>query len=90
MRKITVYTTAWCGYCRAAKHLLEREELSYEEISVDDDPNFRQRMFELAGQMTVPQIVVDGEPIGGFQELSSLVATGGLSIEAEPAPDACA
>ena len=40
----------WCGYCRAAKQLLEREELPYDEISVDDDPHFRQRMHELSGR----------------------------------------
>jgi glutaredoxin 3 len=83
MSEITMYTTAWCGYCRAAKQLLERESLSYEEISVDDDPDFRQRMQDLSGRHTVPQIFIDGESIGGYQELARLIADGNLA-----APDA--
>ena len=79
-----MYTTAWCGYCQAAKQLLEREELVYGEISVDDDPHFRQRMQELSGRTTVPQVVIDGESIGGFQELARLVASGGLGRDADP------
>ena len=80
MPEITIYTTAWCGYCRAATALLDREQLDYEEVSVDDDPHFRQRMLDLSGRSTVPQLVIDGEPIGGFQELSRLVASGELSV----------
>ena len=78
-----MYTTAWCGYCRAAKQLLEREELPYDEISVDDDPHFRQRMHELSGRSTVPHVIIDGEPIGGYQELSRLVASGKLSEDTD-------
>jgi glutaredoxin 3 len=83
MSEIRMYTTAWCGYCLAAKQLFERESLSYEEISVDDDPDFRQRMQDLSGRHTVPQIFIDGEAIGGYQELARLIADGGLA-----APDA--
>jgi glutaredoxin 3 len=76
MPEITIYTTAWCGYCRAAKQLLEREGLVYEEISLDGDSSFRQRILELTGGYTVPQLIIDGEAIGGFQELTQLVTRG--------------
>ncbi len=79
MPEIKMYTTVWCGYCRAAKQLLERQSLSYEEISVDDDPDFRRRMQELSGRHTVPQIFIDGESVGGYQELARLIGDCGLA-----------
>ncbi len=79
MPAITMYTTIWCGYCHAAKGLLDREGFGYREVSVDDDPNFRGRMYELTGRHTVPQIFVDDESIGGYQELARLIADGGLT-----------
>lgn len=81
-----MYTTAWCGYCRAAKLLLERSGLDYDEVPVDDDPNFRQRMIEISGRHTVPQIFIDGASIGGYQELTALIARDGLAAgEVAPA-----
>jgi glutaredoxin 3 len=73
-----MYTTAWCGYCVRAKTLLEARGLEYEEISLDDDPAFRQRLLDLTGGWTVPQILVDGRPIGGYTELWQLDRSGGL------------
>jgi glutaredoxin 3 len=78
MRRITLYTTQWCGYCVRAKALLDARGLPYEEISLDDDPRFRQRLTELTGGWTVPQIVIDGTPIGGYAELWALDRAGGL------------
>jgi glutaredoxin 3 len=74
-----MYTTRWCGYCVRAKALLESRGLAYEEISLDDDPVFRQRLLELTGGWTVPQILIDGEPIGGYTELWQLDRTGKLA-----------
>ena len=73
-----MYTTAWCGYCVRAKTLLESRGLEYEEISLDDDPTFRQRLLDLTGGWTVPQILVDGRPIGGYTELWQLDRSGRL------------
>ena len=73
-----MYTTRWCGYCVRAKALLDSRGLEYEEISLDDDPSFRQRLLELTGGWTVPQIVVDGRPIGGYTELWQLDRRGAL------------
>jgi glutaredoxin 3 len=67
-----MYTTEWCGYCVRAKALLDAKPLDYEEIFLDDDPAFRQRIFDLSGQWTVPLILIDGEPIGGYTELRGL------------------
>ena len=73
-----MYTTRWCGYCVRAKTLLDSRGLEFEEISLDDDPGFRQRLLELTGGWTVPQILVDGEPIGGYTELWQLDRAGEL------------
>jgi len=78
MARIQLYTTAWCGYCVRAKALLEARRLPYDEISLDDDPAFRQRLQELTGGWTVPQVVIDGEPIGGYTELWRLDRDGRL------------
>jgi len=82
MPNIQMYTTRWCGYCVRAKALLETRGLRYQEIAVDDDPRFREKLLTLTGGFTVPQIVVDGRPIGGYTELASLVRDGKLA----PAP----
>ena len=78
MARIELYTARWCGYCVRAKALLDGKGLSYEEINVDDDPQFRQKLLELTGGWTVPQILIDGEPIGGYTELWQLEKTGAL------------
>jgi glutaredoxin 3 len=79
MPEIQMYTTSWCGYCVRAKTLLDSKGLSYEEINLDDDPHFRQRLFDLTGGLTVPQIVIDGHPIGGYVELWRLDREGKLA-----------
>ena len=79
VKRIEIYTTRWCGYCVRAKVLLEQRGLDYEEISLDDEPGFRARLHEETGGWTVPQILVDGEPIGGFAELWSLDRSGRLA-----------
>ena len=73
-----MYTTRWCGYCVRAKALLDGKGLDYDEISLDDDPGFRQKLFDLTGGWTVPQIVIDGTPIGGYTELWRLDREGAL------------
>ena len=72
-------TTNWCGYCVRAKALLESKGIPYEEINLDEEPNFRHKLLELTGGWTVPQILLDGEPIGGYTELWRLDKTGELA-----------
>jgi len=78
VRQIVMYTTRWCGYCVRAKTLLESRGIPFEEISLDDDPGFRRRLLELTGGWTVPQILIDGRPIGGYTELWQLDRSGEL------------
>lgn len=73
-----MYSTTWCGYCIRAKALLEQRGLEYEEIVMDDDPAFRQKLLDLTGRWTVPQILIDGKPIGGYTELWHLDREGRL------------
>ena len=73
-----MYTTRWCGYCVRAKALLDGRGLAYEEISLDEDPAFRQKLFDLTGSWTVPQILIDDRPIGGYTELGRLARAGAL------------
>ena len=78
MPRIRVYSARWCGYCVRAKALLDQRGIPYEEILMDDDPHFRQTLHELTGGWTLPQIVIDDEPIGGYTELWQLDRSGEL------------
>lgn len=90
MKQIVIYTTSTCPYCRAAKRLLEQKGAAYQEISVDGDPRLRAEMSRLAeGRTTVPQIFIDGRPIGGCDDLYALDDAGELDsllglVEPEP------
>ncbi len=77
--EIRIYTTSWCGYCVRAKALLDARGLAYEEVSLDEEPQFRQKLMELTGGWTVPQILIDGRPIGGYAELFALERSGELA-----------
>ena len=79
MPEITMYTTSWCGYCVRAKSLLESRGIEYEEVTLDEDPAFRQKLFDLTGGWTVPQILIDGKPIGGDTALWRLDRQGRLA-----------
>jgi glutaredoxin 3 len=79
MPHIVVYTTSACPYCHAAKRLLQSKHAAFEEISVDGDPEARAEMSRRAeGRRTVPQIFIDGRPIGGCDDLHALDSTGEL------------
>jgi glutaredoxin 3 len=79
MARVRLYSTRWCGYCVRAKALLESRGIEYEEVSLDDDPAFRQKLFDLTGGWTVPQILIDGNPVGGYTELWHLDREGRLA-----------
>jgi glutaredoxin 3 len=78
MARVQMYTTEWCGYCVRAKALLQSKGIEFDEINLDDDPRFRQKLLELTGGWTVPQILIDGEAIGGYTELWQLDKSGRL------------
>ncbi|MEX0992390.1 MAG: glutaredoxin domain-containing protein [Solirubrobacterales bacterium] len=77
--KITVYTTDPCARCIRAKDLLKRRGIAFEEVNLVKDPQGRRDLVELTGQMTFPQIVIDGEPLGGLQELQQADERGELA-----------
>jgi glutaredoxin 3 len=70
MSRVIVYTTEPCGYCRTAKKLLDKRGVQYNEINLAKDAEGRAALVELTGMMTFPQVVIDGEPLGGYQELA--------------------
>ncbi len=66
---ITVYTTDPCARCIRAKHLLRSRNLVFVEVNLAKDPVGRRDLADFTGQMTFPQIVIDGRPLGGLSEL---------------------
>jgi len=83
--KIEIYTTQVCGYCVLAKNLLDQKGLVYEEIDVTEDATRRSWLVETTGLRTVPQIFIDGEAIGGYDDLVILNESGELAPEADGA-----
>ncbi|MGB3272877.1 MAG: glutaredoxin 3 [Xanthobacteraceae bacterium] len=89
MTAIDIYTTPTCGYCRAAKALLERKNAAFREIDVSRDPVLRQEMMARApGSMTVPQIFIGATHVGGCDDLYALERAGRLDalLAGEDAP----
>jgi glutaredoxin 3 len=78
MAKIEMYTTPFCGYCARAKSLLEKKGAAYEEVDVMMDDKKRAEMRERAKRSTVPQIFINGQHIGGSDELAALEQAGKL------------
>ncbi len=79
MKSITVYTTDHCAFCVSAKTLLARRGISYQEINLARDPDGRAELATRTGMITFPQILVDGESIGGFRELLTADREGRLA-----------
>ncbi len=78
MPHVVMYTTSVCPYCTRAKALLAAKGVEFEERSVDLSPDGRRFLVELTGRQTVPQILIDDDPVGGFDELSALNRSGDL------------
>ena len=79
MKSVTLYTTSMCPYCVAAKALLNKRGIAFDEINLSRDPDSRRELIELTGMATFPQIVIDGHSIGGFMELKAADHSGRLS-----------
>jgi glutaredoxin 3 len=78
MAQVVIYTTNYCPYCTAAKALLRSKNVRFEEIDVGEDPARRAEMEKLSQRRTVPQIFIDGIPIGGYDDARQLDANGEL------------
>ncbi len=81
MNKVEIYSSPLCGYCHAAKRLLKKRGVEFEETNVLTTPGARATMVERAGGRTsVPQIFIGGKHIGGSDELHELDFDGELDI----------
>jgi glutaredoxin 3 len=73
-----MYTTDWCPYCVRAKALLQRKGVAVTEVNIERVEGAREEMEERSGRMTVPQVFIDGQHIGGSDDLYALDRAGGL------------
>ncbi len=78
MPEVVIYSTPFCPYCLRAKLLLEKKNIPFKEIGIMGKPDKRKEMESLSGGFTVPQIIIDGTPIGGSDELVELDKSGKL------------
>ncbi len=79
MANIEIYTKSGCPYCARAKALLDSKGASYQESEINSDPSAREEMLGRAnGRTTVPQIFIDGEHVGGSDDLAALESAGRL------------
>lgn len=79
MAKVEVYTTDYCPYCVRAKQLLDVKGVDYTEVDVSGDDDARIKLVEKAqGRRTVPQIFINDQPIGGFDDMRALEESGKL------------
>jgi glutaredoxin 3 len=83
MGRVTIFTTDPCGFCRVAKSLLEKRNVPFSEVNLAKDPSGRAELVRITGMMTFPQVVIDGQPIGGYQELLQADRAGRLAALAE-------
>jgi glutaredoxin 3 len=78
MAKVIIYSKTYCPFCVRAKSLFDGKGVAYEEIMVDSDPQMFMDLKKKTGMMTVPQIFIDDQLIGGYTELAALDRDGGL------------
>ena len=76
--KVEIYCTEFCGYCTATRLLLKKRGLKFDEVLVSTDDKARAEMQERSGSSSVPQIFINDQPIGGFDELYDLNESGDL------------
>ena len=80
MSLIKIYTTNWCSYCVMAKRYFDEQEMCYEEINIDEKGMSREELQKVTGGMSVPQIVIDDEVIGGYDNLMAMASAGELPV----------
>ena len=78
MPQVVMYTTSWCPYCRSAKSFFAAKKVDFNEIDVTEEPKLRHDMERLSGRRTVPQIFINGKPIGGYDDALRLESSGEL------------
>ena len=78
MSLIKIYTTNWCSFCVMAKRYFDEQEMPYEEINIEEEGMSREELQKVTGGMSVPQIVIDDEVIGGYDNLMEMASAGEL------------
>jgi glutaredoxin 3 len=78
MRQITVYTTDPCSFCARVKELLSARGFEFAEINLSKDPVGRAELVRLTGMMSFPQVLVEGELLGGYAEVHAAAESGRL------------
>lgn len=78
MADVKIYRTNYCPYCDRAERLFDEMGVDYEEIDVTHDDETRDELLERTGMRTVPQIFIDGEIVGGYDEVRALKSQGKL------------
>jgi len=87
MAKVEIYSTIFCPYCARARSLLQRKGVAFSDVDLDENPERRDEMVSRAGgRYTVPQIFIDGEHIGGSDDLFALDRAGQLDAKLEVKP----
>jgi glutaredoxin 3 len=72
VKPVKIYTKSYCPYCVKAKRLFEQKKIPFEEVDIENDPEFAQKLFAQTGFRTVPQIFIGSECIGGCDDLYAL------------------
>lgn len=78
MAEVKIYTTKLCAYCIRAKALLTRKGVAYQEIDVSGNRELRLWLSDVTGRQTVPQIFINGESVGGYDDIAALDRQGRL------------
>ena len=76
--EIKIYSTNWCSSCANTKRFLNEKNIEFEEINIETEGMSREDLEKITGGRTVPQIVIDDTPIGGYEDLIALDSEGKL------------
>ena len=79
MADVLVYTTDPCSFCTRVKQLLDQRGIGFSEVNLARDPAGRAELVQKTGMMSFPQVIIDGEVIGGFQETLAADRSGRLA-----------
>ncbi len=77
--RVILFSTQSCTYCEHAKSLLSKRGVAFEEVDLSEHPELQAELTEVTGLDSYPQIVVDGEPLGGLNELRAAEKSGVLA-----------
>jgi glutaredoxin 3 len=78
MADVVIYSEFWCPYCTRAKQLLDKKGVTYLEIEAPNGSEAREEARSLSGRTSVPQIVINGKAVGGYDDISALERAGQL------------